>query len=83
MQTIVIDAVVRNGNFVLSITNPVAENVIIGKNNTLKTTKKNTNEHGIGTKNIQKIVNKYNGTLILECQNKTFHLGVILNLKNG
>ncbi|MBQ8502735.1 MAG: GHKL domain-containing protein [Clostridia bacterium] len=49
-NTIFIESAVRNGNFILNITNPVLENVKIGKNNTLKTTKKNSNEHGIGTK---------------------------------
>ena len=79
-QTITVEAAVRNSNFILNITNPVAENVKIGKNNTLKTTKKNANEHGIGTKNIQRVVKKYNGALTLNCENKIFSFSVRLVL---
>lgn len=80
-STISVDAAVRQGSFILSVTNPVAENVKIGKNNTVKTTKKNRNEHGIGTKNITRTVNKYNGALMLECENKVFSFTVRLNIK--
>ncbi len=79
-STISVDAAVRQGNFILTITNPVIENVKIGKNNTIKTTKKNRNEHGIGTKNITKTVNKYNGALMLECENNIFSFTVRLHI---
>lgn len=82
-QTITVEAAVRNSNFILNITNPVAENIKIGKNNALKTTKKNASEHGIGTKNIQKVVKKYNGALMLGCENKIFSFSVRLNLQNN
>lgn len=82
-QTINVEAAVRNNHFILNITNPVSENVKIGKNNTLKTTKKNANEHGIGTKNIQRVVKKYNGALMLGCENKVFSFSVRLNLQNN
>ena len=78
-STISIDAAVRSGYFILEVTNPVKENVKIGKNNTLKTTKKNRNEHGIGTQNIQRVVKKYNGALNLTCENKMFRFEVRLN----
>ena len=75
-----VEAAVRNGNFILDITNPVKENVKIGKNNTLKTTKKNASEHGIGTRNIQKVVKKYNGAFNLTCENRMFGFGVRLTI---
>ena len=77
-----IETAIRSGNFILDITNPVKENVKIGKNNTLKTTKKNHNEHGIGIKNIQRVVKKYNGVFTLTCENKLFSFGIRLNLNN-
>ena len=76
-----VDATVKNRFFVLTVTNPVLEDVKIGKNNTIKTTKANRNEHGIGTKNIQKVVKKYNGALDLECENKIFSFSVRLTLQ--
>lgn len=80
-KTIYIEGKIKNSNFILNISNPVKENVRIGKNNTLKTSKKNSSEHGIGIKNIQRVVKKYNGSLTLGCENLIFDLGVILTLK--
>ncbi len=80
-QTIYVEAIIKNNSFILNISNPVKENVRIGKNNTLKTTKRNSSEHGIGIKNIQRVVKNYNGTLTLSCENLIFELGVILTLK--
>lgn len=76
-----VDAAIRNNFFILDISNPVSENVKIGKNNTLRTSKKNASEHGIGMKNIQKVVKDYNGALSLTCENKTFNFGIRLTLK--
>lgn len=80
-ETITVEAAVRQNNFILDISNPVAEDIKIGKNNTLKTTKKNRSEHGIGTKNIQRVVNKYNGMLELSCENKVFTFSLMLKLE--
>ena len=79
-STITVEAVIRNKNFILNISNPVIENIKIGKNNSIKTTKKNRNEHGIGTKNIIKVVNKYNGAMVIECDNKIFSINIRLQL---
>ncbi len=67
-----VEAAVRNRNFLLSISNPVSEKVKIGKNNTVKTTKKNRSEHGIGTKNIKRVADKYKGNMLLSCENNVF-----------
>ncbi len=76
-----VEAAIRNNMFLLNISNPVAEKVKIGKNNTIKTTKKNKSEHGIGTKNIQKIVKKYNGALTLDCTDMIFTFSIRLHLQ--
>ena len=80
-SVITVEAAVRMGNFILSISNPVNENIKIGKNNTMKTTKKNHAEHGIGVKNIQRVVKKYNGALTLECENKIFSVNMRMNIQ--
>ena len=78
-----VEAGVRNSNFILGISNPVIENVKIGKNNTIKTTKKNHTEHGIGTKNIMKAVKKYNGDIVMDCQNNVFTVDIRLSLSKS
>ncbi len=79
-SVISVEAAIRNKMFILSICNPVVENIKIGKNNTIKTTKRNKTDHGIGTKNIQKVVTKYNGALTLDCTDHIFTFAVRLNL---
>lgn len=78
--TITVEAAVRSNNFILSVSNPVAEDVKIGKNNTLKTTKQNKADHGIGTKNIMKALNKYKGSVVYDCKNKVFTADIRLSL---
>ncbi len=79
-STVTVEAAVRNNNFILSVSNPVAEDVKIGKNNTLKTTKQNKTDHGIGTKNIMKALNKYKGSVVYDCKNKVFTADIRLSL---
>lgn len=79
-EAVTVEAAVRNGNFILSVSNPVIENVKIGRNNTIKTTKLNKADHGIGTKNIMRAVSKYKGSVVFDCQNKVFTADVRLKL---
>ncbi len=55
----------------LTISNPVAENIKI-HNNTIQTTKQDKANHGFGIYSLQKIVDKYNGTLTLSYENELF-----------
>lgn len=80
-NTISVESFVKNNSFFLNISNPVKENVRISKNNTIRTTKKNSSEHGIGSKNIQRVVKKYNGALTLSCENLVFDFGIRLTLQ--
>lgn len=65
----------------IRISNPVAENVEI-KNNSVKTTKSDKTNHGIGIENIKKAVKKYNGYAELSCEDKAFTVEIGLVLKN-
>lgn len=49
-----------------------------GKNIVLKTTKPFTDQHGIGLKNVKKIVEKYNGTMEVTTQDSIFCVNLIL-----
>lgn len=62
-----------------TVSNPVRENVKI-KNNNVKTTKKDVNNHGIGLANIRRAVQKYNGYADISCENGIFkiEIGIII-----
>lgn len=62
----------------ITITNPVEESVKIINGTQIATTKSNKDLHGLGIKNINDIVNKYNGTMQLSCEDKQFILQIIL-----
>ena len=80
-KAIRIQAAVRNSMFVLSVSNPVKEDITIRKHGLIKTTKSNKNEHGYGMKNIQKTVKKYAGNMNLSCENKIFTVDIGLRLE--
>lgn len=77
-KTIRIDAALRNGFFIMNISNPVENEVKIRKDGTVKTTKKNQHEHGIGMKNVQKVVKKYGGSVNVTCENKVFSVDIMM-----
>lgn len=64
----------------IRISNPVTEDVEI-KNNSVKTTKSDKENHGIGILNIKRAVKKYNGYVELKCEDRIFTLevGLMLN----
>ena len=64
----------------LTISNPVTENIKI-HNNTIQTTKQDKSNHGFGLYSLQKIVDKYDGTLTFSCVDQIFKCDVTLNLK--
>lgn len=49
-----------------------------GKDMVLKTTKPFTKQHGIGLKNVKKIVEKYNGTMEVTTQDGIFYVDLLL-----
>lgn len=69
-----------NGKYLLcNIENPTIDKVKYGKKS-LVTTKSNKNEHGIGTKNINRIVKKYNGTIKYSVKDGKFNAELMLFL---
>ena len=77
-KTVRIDAALRNGLFIMNVSNPVENEVKIRKDGTIKTSKKNQNEHGFGIKNVQKAVKKYGGTVSVTCENKVFSVDIMM-----
>lgn len=68
------------GGFVfISITNPVAEKVIV-HNNHIETTKKDRTSHGFGLYSLQKIAKKYDGEMSIISEEHTFTLTLELCL---
>ena len=56
------------------------------KDTILKTTKPFTKQHGIGLKNVKKIVEKYNGTMAVTAQKGIFCVNLLLymaRMENG
>ena len=65
-----------------SISNPISHPVKIHNNTVIST--KNTSGHGIGINSMRKIVNNYNGQLILKCDETKFivEMSFILEFAN-
>ena len=78
--TINIDSYVNSSSFVMNIRNPVKENLKIA-NNTIATTKSDSENHGFGLKNVENVVKKYNGFFEIKCEKNIFQasVGFILN----
>ena len=68
---------VKNSGTIIKITNPVKEKVNI-KNNTIKTTKSDKENHGLGIGNIKKAVSNYGGAVNLSCTDSEFTLEILL-----
>ena len=69
----------NSGFMFLTISNPVTENIKI-HNNTIQTTKQDKSNHGFGLYSLQKIVDKYDGTLTFSCVDNVFECEVTLNV---
>ncbi|MGN1443565.1 MAG: sensor histidine kinase [Acutalibacteraceae bacterium] len=75
-RTIEIESNVVNGYLILSITNPTAGD----DNRELRTTKKDKKNHGIGLKNIERTVKKYEGVISIEREHNTFTADIRMKL---
>lgn len=71
----------KTNGITIRFRNPVKEKVII-KNNSVKTTKSDKVNHGLGISNIRKAAQKYNGYADVKCDDKEFTLeiGLIFNV---
>lgn len=77
-----ISSELKSNGITIRFRNPVKEKVII-KNNSVKTTKSDKLNHGLGLSNIKKAAQKYNGYAEVKCDDTEFTLeiGLIFNVK--
>lgn len=78
-RVIEIEANVMNGFFVLGVSNPVDGKTV---SHSLKTTKRDTKNHGIGLSNVRRAVERYNGVFVTDVSGGRFTADVRLKLKN-
>jgi len=79
-KVITIVSAIRKNLWLLSISNPTGQPVII-KDNQIKTTKGDTVSHGFGLYNIEDAVKRGNGQMTLECKDNIFTLNVTVQLE--
>lgn len=82
IKPIKIRSVLHNSLLHIVIKNPVAEVPII-YDNSIKTTKANSEEHGIGLYSIKKTTEKYYGDFNIQCVNNVFLLSISLSLSTN
>lgn len=76
-KTIEIESGEANGFLILTISNPTAN----APNPRFKTTKRDKQNHGIGLKNVERAIKKYNGTLDLGNDGELFTANVRMTLE--
>lgn len=79
-KTITVTGKYKNNTVIFTVNNPAA-----GANErfqTIKTSKADKRAHGIGLKNVQKIADKYNGSLSLERNNNMFTSVLLLQCQS-
>ena len=76
-KTISVTSQCNSGFLFLTITNPIAEKVVI-RNNQIATTKENKTLHGFGLYSLHTIVKKYEGELQLSATDDTFTISIDL-----
>lgn len=75
-KKIQIKMISKTDMLICKFTNTINKKVLIDEN--LKTTKKNTEIHGIGVKNIRKTAEKYGGTVSFEKKEEEFEVSFVL-----
>lgn len=78
-KTVTIDSVLQKHLWILVVKNPSEREVRI-KHNWIATTKSNKQIHGFGIQNVERVAQKYNGSLALACKEKIFTASVMLQL---
>lgn len=66
------------GNIILSVKNHYSEALIPVKGGYLTTKKHGENTHGVGVKNVIKVVDKYNGTYDISTENNEFYFSILI-----
>lgn len=71
-------SIIEDGMMILSVKNTYSQPLKY-ENNEIKTTKQvEPDEHGIGIKNIVRIIEKYNGEYVIQNDDKEFYFSIIL-----
>lgn len=78
--TIRINSAVKDNGYTVTIFNPVKQKVEI-KNNTIKTSKKDKENHGLGLGNIKRVAEKHKGYVKLNCTDTEFSIKIGLMLE--
>ena len=78
-KSILVTCKCSSGFMFLTIVNPVVKNIEI-HNNVIQTTKQDKSNHGFGLYSLQKIVDKYDGTLTFSCEKEVFKCEIALNV---
>lgn len=71
---------VKKETFVMVIENPYEHKIRTDKRGSLLSTKEDSNRHGYGVSSIKRIVEKYNGEVIINTDNNIFSLTVTMGL---
>lgn len=80
-RTISVISKAKKGLFCLEVSNPVSSEIMSEKTGLLPPTSKTDKlNHGFGLKSIQKIVDRYHGSLELKTENSTFNLFLYIPL---
>ena len=70
----------EKGILFLSIKNS-CQGMVEGKKKSLETTKADRNNHGIGLKNVQRIIEKYHGDMELLCDQGNMEVNIMIYIK--
>lgn len=82
IKKIIITAYQRQNYMFITISNPVVKDVII-KSNSIPSSKKDNEVHGIGLYSVKQVLKKYNGHIVLNCNNNTFKVEIDFMVKSS
>lgn len=72
---------IKKEALVMAIENPFEHQLQVDKNGNLLSTKGDVTKHGYGISSIKKVVEKYNGDVIIDTEDSIFSVTVTMNLK--
>ncbi|MCF0130187.1 MAG: GHKL domain-containing protein [Pseudobutyrivibrio sp.] len=78
-KLISIDSILEKKVWIIVVKNPIKENIKIQRNR-ISTTKSNREIHGYGIQNMERVAQKYDGNLTLECEDGIFCARAMLKL---
>ncbi len=70
-KTITVNTVAKKNIWVINVSNP-SRSVNVGRANEITTTKRDPSLHGFGLKNVERVANKYEGSMEIKYENGVF-----------